>query len=1553
MALTAPLRTASITLSGTPGAIGATPNTAQFAQLITLSKGVAASGGVVGSMPLVTPGSTVTAQMGGDNFLTDSGTAAGQHSVTTGDLSILASTDSGVPLSGSGSFEAFGGSTGMTYATFGDWSLNACSIASSCLPTYAGSFAGAQPGGTQTITMPTTGSALYHGAAVGYVIQPAGTSTNNAAQFWGSTFLTANFGANTIDGQIVSITAYSVGNGGSGQTNLGTINNIGLSGTISGSSFSGTTSVTGPAGSAFDISGATGQLSGGFYGPNANEVAGVFNLNGGANNTTLVGSFGGVQAAKEFSASLSLVNAAVGFTATPNTALFNDAEPLLKLYSPGAPNGYFTLETIATPLGSLTIIPGLISGTYTGSAVGNNGNVIKSGLLVVSSTDPLVLNNSTGNSESFRNVVGLTYADFGDWTVGSSPLYMGVTAGGQMNVLQTAAMPTTGSANYAGGAVGYVVQPAGTGPNNGAQFFGTSVLSANFGTNAITGAIININAFGLNGGASLGTINNIGLTGTISGSSFSGTTSVTGTAGSAFDISGATGLLSGGFYGPNANEVAGVFNLNGGANNTTLEGSFGAKKAATEFNASMTLSSTVAGISATPNTALFGNAQPIFNMYVPGGALQLWPITTPGGSLTTIPGLLSGTTTTGTAVGNNGNVIRGSLLIGSSSDSAIPTNGSGTFESFNNVVGLTYANFGDWSVSACGLGGSCLPTYFGVSAGGQMGVLQTAAMPTTGSAVYQGGAVGYVVQPAGTGPNNAAQFWGTASLNANFGTNAITGLIFGINAFSLTSGATGQTNLGSINNIGLSGTISGSAFSGTTSVAGTAGTAFDISGATGNFTGGFYGPNANELAGVFNLNGGANNTTLEGSFGAKPGTMVYSASVSLSGTPSAIIATPNNALFGNAQPMTKYYLPGANIPIWSYQTPGGLVVVLYDYAHGTSAGSAAGNIGNVSKGNLIIANSTDSAIPTTGSATYENFNTVVGLSYANFGDWTLSACAATASCMPTDIGVSAGGQFGVTQTAAMPTQGSLSYSGGAVGYVGQPAGTGPNNAAQFYGTSNLTADLSNNTITGSITGIQAYSVGNGGAGQTLLGSINNIGLSGTISGSAFSGSSTVTGPAGSAFDISGASGSLTGGFYGPNANEVAGLFNLNGGANNTALVGSFGAKQQATGFSAMLTLGGSLSAMTATPNAALFSNRQPTSPVVPNPGVPDQFTLTGTALTPGGSVTSQLGGANFVTNTGSAAGQTGNVTGLNSTILASTDSAVPTTGYGSVEVFADAVGLSYASFGVWAMSPCASGSSCLPSYVGVNAGGGTNLQTSAMPVNGTATYTGGAVGYVVQPVGTGPNNAAQFWGTSSITANFGTNTMTGAITNINAYTFQTTVTASQSLLGTMNNIALAATISGSTFAGTTSASATPGTAFNIAGATGNITGAFYGPAANEVAGIFSLNGGANNTPLIGSLGAKTATAPSDRRLKTDITPAGTLPGGLRLYSWRYLGGTHRFTGVMAQDLLADARFAASVHQDSDGLMRVDYASIGYTPADMATMQAEGEAAVTRYRATRH
>jgi hypothetical protein len=304
-------------------------------------------------------------------------------------------------------------------------------------------------------------------------------------------------------------------------------------------------------------------------------------------------------------------------------------------------------------------------------------------------------------------------------------------------------------------------------------------------------------------------------------------------------------------------------------------------------------------------------------------------------------------------------------------------------------------------------------------------------------------------------------------------------------------------------------------------------------------------------------------------------------------------------------------------------------------------------------------------------------------------------------------------------------------------------------------------------------------------------------------------------------------------------------------------------------------------------------------------------------------------------------------------IASSTDPALTTSHYGSFDLFGEAAGLQYTSFGVWSLNPCLVTADCQPVYAGTLAGGAAGVsQTTTMPTTGSATYTGGAAGYVVQPVATNSNNAGGFYGTSSLAANFATNAITGSITGIQVYSVNNSEEGATPL-GSMNDIGLSATISGSTYSGTANVTGSGGTAFNITGATGSLSGAFYGPAAAETAGVFFLSGGANSTSVLGSFGAKQPAAPSDRRLKVDIEPVGSLPGGVMLHTWRYLGGSRRFTGVMAQDLLANPAFADAVVADGDGLMRVDYARIGFQPADFALMIEEGERALALYRQTTH
>lgn len=65
---------------------------------------------------------------------------------------------------------------------------------------------------------------------------------------------------------------------------------------------------------------------------------------------------------------------------------------------------------------------------------------------------------------------------------------------------------------------------------------------------------------------------------------------------------------------------------------------------------------------------------------------------------------------------------------------------------------------------------------------------------------------------------------------------------------------------------------------------------------------------------------------------------------------------------------------------------------------------------------------------------------------------------------------------------------------------------------------------------------------------------------------------------------------------------------------------------------------------------------------------------------------------------------------------------------------------------------------------------------------------------------------------------------------------------------------------------------------------------------------------------------------SDRRLKTDIRPDGSAPNGLPLYTFRYLEGSTRYRGVMAQDVLQF--MPEAVRTRADGYMAVNYGALG-------------------------
>ena len=163
-----------------------------------------------------------------------------------------------------------------------------------------------------------------------------------------------------------------------------------------------------------------------------------------------------------------------------------------------------------------------------------------------------------------------------------------------------------------------------------------------------------------------------------------------------------------------------------------------------------------------------------------------------------------------------------------------------------------------------------------------------------------------------------------------------------------------------------------------------------------------------------------------------------------------------------------------------------------------------------------------------------------GLKSSEFGIWSGLSSAGALTIVAVATGV---------PTASMPKTGSATYTGTMQGSISSTLN--PSVANGLTGAVALTADFAKSTIGGSITNISPFST-----------PVNNILLaSAPIKAGGFTAKLTL-GPAPTgtgAIDLTGATGTYAGKFYGPSATEVAGTFHLAGGTNHVQLIGSFGA----------------------------------------------------------------------------------------------------------------------------------------------------------------------------------------------------------------------------------------------------------------------------------------------------------------------------------------------------------------------------------------------------------
>lgn len=84
---------------------------------------------------------------------------------------------------------------------------------------------------------------------------------------------------------------------------------------------------------------------------------------------------------------------------------------------------------------------------------------------------------------------------------------------------------------------------------------------------------------------------------------------------------------------------------------------------------------------------------------------------------------------------------------------------------------------------------------------------------------------------------------------------------------------------------------------------------------------------------------------------------------------------------------------------------------------------------------------------------------------------------------------------------------------------------------------------------------------------------------------------------------------------------------------------------------------------------------------------------------------------------------------------------------------------------------------------------------------------------------------------------------------------------------------------------------------------------------------------------------------SDARIQTDATVVGTLPNGVKIYSYKFIWEDDVRVGLVAQDLLDRADTREAVVILANGLLGIDYKRLGLRMATEAEWRADGVAAL--------
>jgi hypothetical protein len=426
-----------------------------------------------------------------------------------------------------------------------------------------------------------------------------------------------------------------------------------------------------------------------------------------------------------------------------------------------------------------------------------------------------------------------------------------------------------------------------------------------------------------------------------------------------------------------------------------------------------------------------------------------------------------------------------------------------------------------------------------------------------------------------------------------------------------------------------------------------------------------------------------------------------------------------------------------------------------------------------------------------------------------------------------------------TAFSGMPSAGTALFRGYSSGILFTPT-----RSVVLGGEVSLTVNFATGAIGGSVTNVWAHD------GNVTDGFSNDVALSATMhSGSnTFSGTTDAGSPRTSELSLnSSAAGTVEGGFYGPNAQELGAVWTLSDGT--TAAIGTIGASSApplTIGAPATPSFGPNPSpAQAAMPGGPTFDNGPYGSDVI--------FPLLSTSLdhTAGGvaaAPNTQSATAIVKSSSGSVRSDIqliipalGIDTSITlSTALANGGEVFSSTEYGRFE------GLSYVSFGVWAESGGAFGRAWSATAFAF----GYETPAGAIPATGKADYkgTGTVSGRVFVPQD-GQIIDAYLTGNAQLTADFATGKIDGLLNVEVEYGWDVPaawhdVTVNANIVGGTNR-----------FSGTTGVTGSSTPPYSLkSSASGAINGAFFGPAAQNLGAVWTLSDGTGSA--IGVVGAQ-------------------------------------------------------------------------------------------------